>query len=109
MSGGGAATIERSKPTASSHEPLASAIPSALGSALAAKCPHVREVRVKGAMIGVQLAIDGTPVVSECLKRKLLINCTHGTVIRLLPALNIADKQIDEGCSILEEVLLALK
>jgi 4-aminobutyrate aminotransferase-like enzyme len=30
-------------------------------------------------------------------------------VIRLLPALNITDAQMDEGCSILEEVLLALK
>jgi predicted acetylornithine/succinylornithine family transaminase len=77
--------------------------------ALAAKVPHVREVRVKGAMIGVQLATEGAPVVAECLKRKLLVNATHGTVIRLLPALNITDSQMDEGCSILEEVLLALK
>jgi acetylornithine/succinyldiaminopimelate/putrescine aminotransferase len=60
-------------------------------------------------MIGVQLATDGAPVVAECLKRRLLVNATHGTVIRLLPALNITDAQMDEGCSILEEVLLALK
>jgi acetylornithine/succinyldiaminopimelate/putrescine aminotransferase len=60
-------------------------------------------------MIGVQLATDGAPVVAECLKRRLLINATHGTVIRLLPALNITDAQLDEGCSILEEVILALK
>lgn len=77
--------------------------------ALAAKCPHIREVRVKGAMIGIQLGTDGAPIVAECLKRKLLINATHGTVIRLLPALNITDLQIDEGCSILEEVLLTQK
>jgi acetylornithine/N-succinyldiaminopimelate aminotransferase len=77
--------------------------------ALRAKTPHVQEVRVKGAMIGVQLATDAAPVVAECLKRKLLINATHGTVIRLLPALNIADSQIDEGCSIIEEILTALK
>jgi acetylornithine/N-succinyldiaminopimelate aminotransferase len=77
--------------------------------ALKGKVPHVQEVRVKGAMIGVQLATDGAPVVAECLKRRLLVNATHGTVIRLLPALNITDAQMDEGCSILEEVLLALK
>jgi predicted acetylornithine/succinylornithine family transaminase len=77
--------------------------------ALKGKIPHVQEVRVKGAMIGVQLATDGAPVVAECLKRRLLMNATHGTVIRLLPALNITDAQMDEGCSILEEVLLALK
>jgi acetylornithine/succinyldiaminopimelate/putrescine aminotransferase len=60
-------------------------------------------------MIGLQLGTDGTPVVAECLKRKLLINCTHQTVIRLLPALSITDAQIAEGCNILEEVLLSLK
>ena len=76
---------------------------------LKSRCPHVREVRVKGAMIGVQLGVDGTPVVSECMKRKLLVNCTHQTVVRLLPALNIADAQIDEGCTVLEEVIAALK
>lgn len=77
--------------------------------AMKAKCPHISEVRAKGAMIGVQLAVDGTPVVTECLKRKLLVNCTHQTVIRLLPALNITDEQMAEGCSILEDVLLSLK
>jgi acetylornithine/succinyldiaminopimelate/putrescine aminotransferase len=77
--------------------------------ALQSKVPHIQEVRVKGAMIGIQLATDAGPVVAECLKRRLLVNATHGTVIRLLPALNITDSQIDEGCSIIEEVLTALK
>jgi predicted acetylornithine/succinylornithine family transaminase len=73
--------------------------------ALQERTPLVTEVRVKGAMIGLQLATDGAPVVAECLKRRLLINCTHQTVIRLLPALNLTDAQIDEGCGILEEVI----
>jgi acetylornithine/N-succinyldiaminopimelate aminotransferase len=77
--------------------------------ALQARCPWVREVRVKGAMIGVELAVDGTPVVQQCLQRRLLVNCTHGTVLRLLPALTLTDGQLDEGCGILEEVLLSLK
>jgi acetylornithine/N-succinyldiaminopimelate aminotransferase len=76
---------------------------------LKARCPHIRDVRVKGAMIGVELATDGAPVVAECLKRKLLVNSTHGTVIRLLPALNLTDDQMAEGLSILEQVLLSLK
>jgi predicted acetylornithine/succinylornithine family transaminase len=77
--------------------------------ALKEKCPLVTEVRVKGTMIGVELAIDGAPVVQACLHKGLLINCTHQTVIRLLPALTITDEQIDEGCDILDEVLLGLK
>src|SRR5438132_4997516 len=76
---------------------------------LKARCPWVQAVRVKGAMIGVELSVDGTAIVDNCLKRRLLINCTHGTVIRLLPALTLTDAELDEGCGILEAVLLAHK
>ncbi len=65
----------------------------------------VREIRVLGTMIGVDLAVDATGVVSACLERRLLINATHGHVVRLLPALTITDEQIDEGCDILAAVL----
>jgi acetylornithine/succinyldiaminopimelate/putrescine aminotransferase len=75
--------------------------------ALQARCPAIQQVRVKGAMIGVELSVDGTPIVARCLERRLLINCTHGTVLRLLPALNLTDDQLDEGCGILAEVLLS--
>jgi predicted acetylornithine/succinylornithine family transaminase len=72
------------------------------------KCPLITEVRVKGTMIGVQLATEGAPVVQKCLERGLLINCTHGTVIRLLPAVNISDEQIDEGCAVMADVLMGM-
>jgi len=75
--------------------------------ALGDRCTLIREVRVKGTMVGLQLAADGTSIVQECLKRRLLVNCTHQTVIRLLPALTITNDQIDQGCDILDEVLLA--
>ncbi|MCA9260267.1 MAG: aspartate aminotransferase family protein [Planctomycetales bacterium] len=67
--------------------------------------PHVRELRQVGVMIGLELTIDATPVVQGCLDRKLLINATQSTVVRLLPALTLADEQIDEGCEVLAEVL----
>jgi acetylornithine/N-succinyldiaminopimelate aminotransferase len=69
------------------------------------RCPLIQEVRVKGAMIGIELSVDGAPVVKACLERRLLINCTHTTVLRLLPALTLTDTERDEGCAILEEVL----
>ena len=47
------------------------------------------------------------PSLPECMKRRLLINATHGHVVRLLPALTITDDQIDEGCAILADVLAA--
>jgi acetylornithine/succinyldiaminopimelate/putrescine aminotransferase len=77
--------------------------------ALKARCPLVHEVRVKGVMIGLELTVDGAPVVRSCLERRLLVNCTHTTVIRLLPALTLTDAECDEGCSILEDVILHLK
>jgi len=57
----------------------------------------------------VELSVDGAPIVQACLQRHLLINCTHGTVLRLLPALTLTDAQLDEGCGILADVLLHSK
>lgn len=65
----------------------------------------IKDVRILGAMIGLELHSDAAPVVAQCLRRGLLINATHGSVLRLLPALNISDEQIDEGCAILADVL----
>ncbi|HZU36091.1 MAG TPA: aspartate aminotransferase family protein [Gemmataceae bacterium] len=73
------------------------------------RCPWIQEVRVKGAMIGIELSVDGAPVVNQCLERRLLINCTHGTVLRLLPALTLTDEELAAGCDILAEVLLSFK
>ena len=75
---------------------------------LATQCDVVREVRAVGCMIGLELIQDGSPVVKNCLERKLLINCTHGTVIRLLPALTLTDEEAHEGCDILCEVIQSL-
>jgi predicted acetylornithine/succinylornithine family transaminase len=71
------------------------------------RCPRIQAVRIQGAMIGIELSVDGTTVVKECLQRRLLINCTHGTVLRLLPALTLNDSELDEGYRILEEILLS--
>jgi predicted acetylornithine/succinylornithine family transaminase len=67
--------------------------------------PIVSELRVRGVMIGLELTIDGSPIVRECLNRGLLINATQQTVIRLLPAMTLEDGQVDEGCEILADVL----
>ncbi len=73
--------------------------------ALQSECDLVQDVRVQGVMIGVELSIDGTPVVQGCMDRKLLVNCTHGTVIRLLPAMNLSEQELHDGCDILCEVI----
>ena len=74
--------------------------------ALQGRSNLVRELRIKGAMIGIELAVPGAGIVQKCLERGLLINCTHNTVLRLLPALNLPYELLDEGCSILEDAVL---
>lgn len=69
------------------------------------ECDLVTDVRVMGVMIGLELSIEGAAIVKACLERKLLINCTHGTVIRLLPAMNLAPAQAEEACDIIAEVI----
>jgi predicted acetylornithine/succinylornithine family transaminase len=76
---------------------------------LRTRCSLIHEIRIKGAMIGLELSTEGAPIVEGCLKRGLLINCTHATVIRLLPALTLTDSQLNEGCDILEEVMVSHK
>ena len=68
-------------------------------------CPLIREIRVVGLMIGIELTVEGGPVVEACLERNLLINCTQGNVLRLLPAMTLTVEQADQGCDILAEVL----
>ncbi len=69
------------------------------------ECNIIEEVRVLGVMVGIELTVDGGVVVEKCLERKLLVNCTQGRVIRLLPAMNLTTEQAEEGCAILEEIL----
>lgn len=72
---------------------------------LAESCDRVKDVRVVGVMIGVELHGEGAWVVKECMQRRLLVNCTHGNVIRLLPAMNLSEEQAEEGLEILADVI----
>ena len=74
--------------------------------ALRHRCDAIRDVRVIGMMIGVELAIDGAPVVELCLEKNLLVNCTQGRVIRLLPAMNITPEEIHDGCDRLGDAIV---
>lgn len=66
---------------------------------------RVNEIRQVGLMVGVELKEPGAPLVDACRERGLLINCTHQTTLRFLPALNVSPAQLDEGLRIVSEVL----
>ncbi len=68
------------------------------------KFPFVKEVRGKGLILGIELKMDGSSIVKEMLKKKILINCTMGNVLRFLPPLIITQEEVDRVVTALEEV-----
>jgi predicted acetylornithine/succinylornithine family transaminase len=71
--------------------------------------PFVIEVRGKGLILGMELKIDGSPVVREMLKKKILINCTMGNVLRFLPPLIVTKEEVDRVVTALVEVFENVK
>lgn len=69
------------------------------------KYPIIKEIRGMGLMAGLELTIEGKPIVEKCIEKRLLINCTHDTVLRLMPALNTTKKEIDKAMGILDKSL----
>lgn len=67
---------------------------------LVEQCSQVREVRQVGLMIGVEMEFQAQQIVQRCLENGLLINCTQGKTLRLLPAMNLTAEQIDQGMEI---------
>ena len=65
----------------------------------------IKEVRGVGLMIGIELTIPAAEVVKKCMDEGLLLNCTHDSVIRVMPQLNIKKEHIDEGLGILKNIL----
>jgi predicted acetylornithine/succinylornithine family transaminase len=63
---------------------------------------HVRGI---GLMIGIQLKGPGKEIVAKCLEKGLRINCTHESVLRMMPAMIVTKEQIDQTVEILDEVL----
>jgi acetylornithine/N-succinyldiaminopimelate aminotransferase len=56
-------------------------------------------------MIGMELAKPGAALAESCLAAGLLVNCTHESVMRFAPAMNIARPILDEGLAIFEDCL----
>jgi acetylornithine/succinyldiaminopimelate/putrescine aminotransferase len=55
----------------------------------------VVSVRGQGLLVGMELAIDGKPIVQDCLEEGILINCTMDRVLRFVPPLIILKEEID--------------
>lgn len=66
--------------------------------------PHVKEVRGKGLLVGVEFeeGIDSVDVKHECLHRHLLVTAIGNNIIRMVPPLIITEKDCDEAYEIIK-------
>ena len=69
--------------------------------------PVVKEVRGEGLMLALDLKIPGKDIVKQLLQQGFILNCTHETVLRMLPPFIITEKQIDKFVRALRPVLEA--
>jgi predicted acetylornithine/succinylornithine family transaminase len=76
---------------------------------LARKYSVIKEVRGFGLMLGADLHIPGKQIVLDAMAEGLLINCTHDTVLRFLPAYIATEKEVDQAAKILNKVLAKAK
>ena len=73
------------------------------------KLPCVKEVRGRGLMVGVEFNKDiATDVKYQSADEGLLITAVRPNVIRLVPPLNITEKECDEAFAILHKVVSKL-
>ena len=75
---------------------------------LARELPIIKDVRILGMMVGVELTIPATPVVAKAMEKGLLLNVTQDTTIRLLPAYNLPMEQAQQAVGIIAEILKEL-
>jgi ornithine--oxo-acid transaminase len=74
--------------------------------AIAARSPHVREVRGKGLFIGIEvLHGNAMQFCRQLLDLGVVANASHGHTIRISPPLIIDDRELDYLCERLEKVL----
>jgi acetylornithine/N-succinyldiaminopimelate aminotransferase len=69
----------------------------------------IREIRGFGLMIGVELDMAGKQIVLDAMEEGLLINCTHETVLRMLPPYILTEQDVDRAMAVLNKVLKKAK
>ncbi len=69
--------------------------------------PQVKGGRGLGMMLALDLNIPSKPVMLKCLEAGLIVNAVTESAIRILPALNISQNDLDEGLAILKQVIQA--
>jgi acetylornithine/succinyldiaminopimelate/putrescine aminotransferase len=78
--------------------------------AIRARYPKaIKEVRGRGLLVGIDMVPPVGDVVTACRERGLLALTAGDNTLRLAPALIVSEKEIAEGCAIIDEALGAMK
>jgi ornithine--oxo-acid transaminase len=67
---------------------------------------HIKEVRGRGLMIGVEMTSDARPYCDDLRDQGVLCKDTHGTVVRFAPPLVITKDQVDWAMERIEPILM---
>jgi len=74
--------------------------------AMAEKHPgQIREVRGMGLLIGIELTFPGKDIWLKLIDKGFILNLTHDYTLRLLPALNIDEADLDAFTAALDSLL----
>ena len=65
---------------------------------------YIKEIRVIGLMVGLEVEKNGPEVVKKCVDEGILMNCTAGNVLRFLPPLIVEEEEIDHLMDILDKI-----
>ena len=73
--------------------------------------PHVKEVRGKGLLVGVEFddSISGVEVKHGCMHRHLLITAIGEHIIRMIPPLIITEEDCDKAYEIIKETVESME
>jgi predicted acetylornithine/succinylornithine family transaminase len=76
--------------------------------AMAGRHGLIKDVRGCGLIWGLQLTIDAAPVIAAALERRVIVNRTAETVVRLLPPLVITESEAEEALARLDSAFEAV-
>ena len=68
------------------------------------KYSRVKQTKGRGLMLGLELEIEGVPIVQKMADEGILINCTAGKVLRFLPPFIIEEKDIQRTVEALDKI-----
>ncbi|HOP85673.1 MAG TPA: aspartate aminotransferase family protein [Syntrophorhabdaceae bacterium] len=69
----------------------------------------ILDIRGMGLIIGIELATSGDEILKEFINEGVIVNCTKGNILRLLPPLIITEEEIDIFLEVAERVFEKFK